>query len=131
MSRRRQPKVSQPSRFLSVVSWKLEANFQYFFATIRVVSDWRFLTRHARALLVIAQEPESRLRDIAMELDVTERTAYGIVVDLTHAGYVAKEREGRRNRYHVQDHLPLHDSSRPRVLSEFLDMFLELRSGQD
>jgi DNA-binding IclR family transcriptional regulator len=91
------------------------------------MSDWRFLTRHARALLVIALEPESRLRDIASALNVTERTAFGIVVDLTHAGYLAKEKEGRRNRYHVQEHLPLHDSARPRVVSEFLEMFIEPR----
>lgn len=94
------------------------------------MSDWRFLTRHARALLVIAEDPQSRLRDIAVALNVTERTAYGIVIDLTHAGYVAKEREGRRNRYHVQDHLPLHDSARPRMVSEFVDMFIELRAEQ-
>jgi DNA-binding transcriptional ArsR family regulator len=39
---------------------------------------------------------------------VTERTAYAIVADLTEAGYVVKERDGRRNRYHIQEHLPLH-----------------------
>jgi hypothetical protein len=27
--------------------------------------------------------------------------------DLTHAGYVVKEKDGRRNRYRIQSHLPL------------------------
>ncbi|HSO50422.1 MAG TPA: helix-turn-helix domain-containing protein [Acidimicrobiia bacterium] len=86
--------------------------------------DWSFLTNHARALLFIAHDPDSRLRDLAVALDVTERTAYGIVVDLTQAGYVAKEKDGRRNRYHVQSHLPLRDSiGRQRAIGELVDLF--------
>ena len=48
-----------------------------------------------------------RLRDIATTLGITERTAFGIVTDLTEAGYVVKGKDGRRNRYRIQDHLPL------------------------
>ncbi|MBK5268538.1 MAG: winged helix-turn-helix transcriptional regulator [Acidimicrobiia bacterium] len=70
-------------------------------------STWSFLTNHARALLLIARDTDARLRDIASEMDVTERTAYAIVADLAKAGYVVKERDGRRNRYHIQEHLPL------------------------
>ena len=84
---------------------------------------WSFLTNHARALLFLAQHPDSRLRDLATALDVTERTAYGIVVDLTDAGYVVKERDGRRNRYHVQSDRPLPDSiSQARTIGEVLDV---------
>ena len=71
------------------------------------MAEWTFLTNHARVLVCIAHDPGVRLRDIAATLDVTERTAYGIVTDLTEAGYVVKEKEGRRNRYRIQDHLPL------------------------
>ena len=70
-------------------------------------TTWSFLTNHARALLAIAHNSDARLRDIATAIGVTERTAYAIVADLTHAGYVVKERDGRRNRYHIQQHLPL------------------------
>jgi DNA-binding IclR family transcriptional regulator len=88
------------------------------------MAEWGFLTNHARALLYIAQDPDARLRDLAVSLDVTERTAYGIVADLTEAGYVVKEREGRRNRYHIQEHLPVRDStSRERTVGEVLDLF--------
>jgi DNA-binding IclR family transcriptional regulator len=48
-----------------------------------------------------------RLRDIAATLDITERSAFGIVRDLTEAGYVVKTKDGRRNRYRIEDHLPL------------------------
>jgi predicted transcriptional regulator len=71
---------------------------------------WSFLTNHARVLLHIAQNPGARLRDIAASLGITERSAYSIVTDLTGAGYIVKHKDGRRNRYQVQTHLPLPDS---------------------
>ena len=72
---------------------------------------WGFLTNHARVLVSIAHDPGVRLRDIADQLGITERTAYGIVTDLTAAGYVVKEKEGRRNRYEIKHHLPLPDAT--------------------
>jgi DNA-binding MarR family transcriptional regulator len=54
------------------------------------VADWSFPSNHARVLLYIAHDPGVRLRDIAARTSVTERTAYGIVTDLTEAGYVVK-----------------------------------------
>jgi len=86
------------------------------------VPGWNFLTNHARALLFIADQPDARLRDLGEHLGVTERTVYGIVVDLTDAGYVVKERDGRRNRYHIQEHLPLDDVGRVRTIGELLGL---------
>jgi DNA-binding MarR family transcriptional regulator len=87
---------------------------------------WSFLTNHARALVCIANDPGLRLRDIAAALDITERSAYGIVADLTDAGYVLKERDGRRNRYQIQKHVPLRDSiSREAAIGEVLDVLVE------
>jgi hypothetical protein len=71
------------------------------------MAEWSFLTNHARALVCIARDPGVRLRDIADVLGVTERRAFGIVNDLTEAGYVVKAKDGRRNRYRIQHHLPL------------------------
>ena len=88
--------------------------------------DWSFLTNHARAVLFIAAQPDARLRDLALAVNVTERTAYGIVADLTSAGYVVKERDGRRNRYEIQEHLMLRDTiSRERTVGELLDLLLD------
>jgi DNA-binding IclR family transcriptional regulator len=85
------------------------------------VAEWGFLTNHARVLLCIAHDPGVRLRDIAARTGVTERTAYGIVTDLTEAGYVVKHRDGRRNRYQIQAHLPLPETdSRERTIGEIL-----------
>jgi DNA-binding IclR family transcriptional regulator len=85
------------------------------------VADWSFLTNHARVLLCIAHDPGVRLREIAARTGVTERTAYGIVTDLTEAGYVVKHKDGRRNRYQIQAHLPLPETdSRKRTIGEIL-----------
>jgi DNA-binding IclR family transcriptional regulator len=85
------------------------------------IPSWTFLTNHARVLLCIAHDPGVRLRDIAARLDITERTAYGIVTDLAQAGYIVKHKDGRRNRYQIQAHLPLPEStSRERTLGEVL-----------
>jgi len=71
------------------------------------VDRWNFLTSHARVLLCIARDPGVRLRDVAASLGITERSAHAIVADLTAAGYVVKQKHGRRNRYQIQAHLPL------------------------
>jgi DNA-binding MarR family transcriptional regulator len=90
---------------------------------VGVVADWSFLTNHARVMLCIAHDPEARLRDIASTLGITERSAYGIVTDLADAEYVVKERDGRRNRYQIQHHLPLREAaSRERTIGEMLDL---------
>jgi DNA-binding transcriptional ArsR family regulator len=66
------------------------------------MASWSFLTNHARVLLCIAHDPAARLRDIAASLGITERSAHGIVTDLAEAGYVIKQKDGRRNRYKVE-----------------------------
>ena len=83
--------------------------------------NWTFLTTHARVLLLVARDPGVRLRDIAASLDITERSAFGIITDLVEVGYVVKEKDGRRNRYHVQAHLPLPETTaRERTVGEVL-----------
>jgi DNA-binding IclR family transcriptional regulator len=59
------------------------------------VASWSFLTNHARVLLCNAHDPGARLRDIAASVDITECSAHGIVTDLTEAGYVVKQKDGR------------------------------------
>jgi MarR family len=95
-----------------------------------VVADWSFLTNHARVLLCIAHDPGARLRDIAASLDITERSAHGIVTDLTRAGYVVKQKDGRRNRYQIEAHLPLREPvSREPAIGEVLAVLLGSADG--
>ncbi|MEU9373676.1 MarR family transcriptional regulator [Streptomyces sp. NPDC048255] len=60
---------------------------------------WAFLTNHAHVLLAIAHDPAARIRDIAAACHITERTAQTIVGDLEQAGYLSRERDGRRTHY--------------------------------
>jgi MarR family len=73
----------------------------------RIVPEFGFLTNHGKALLLIAQDPRIRMRDIAALLNITERATQRIVADLDRTGYIEREREGRRNVYTVSVHLPL------------------------
>jgi hypothetical protein len=67
-----------------------------------------------------------RLRDIATMLGITERSAYGIVDDLASAGYVVKDKDGRRNRYQIQAHLPLRESmGREPTIGEVLEILVD------
>ena len=66
-----------------------------------------FLTNHGLVLLCIAEDPEIRMRDIAAHVQITERAAQRIVADLVNAGYLDRQRVGRRNRYTIQASLPI------------------------
>jgi IclR helix-turn-helix domain len=94
------------------------------------MANWGFLTKHGRALVCIAHDPGVRLRDIATELDVTERSAYGIVNDLAEAGYVVKDKDGRRNRYQVQAHLPLREAiGRELTIGQVLELLVDTNTS--
>lgn len=85
---------------------------------------WTLLTNHGRVLLLIAQEPDARIRDLAQAAGVTERTAQTIVNDLEHAGYVTKERSGRRNVYTVNRLQPFrHRAESDHHVGELIDLF--------
>lgn len=65
-------------------------------------TGWKLLSHHGLALRALARRPDLRLRDLADELGLTERSAQALVSDLVGAGLVERLREGRRNRYVVR-----------------------------
>jgi hypothetical protein len=73
------------------------------------LAGWTFLSNHAQVLLCIAHDPGIRLRDIGDQVGITERAVHRIVGELADAGYLSRERLGRRNRYTIASHLPLPD----------------------
>jgi MarR family protein len=76
-------------------------------ATVRNAPDFAFLTNHGKTLLLIARDHRIRMRDLAALLHITERATQRIVADLAKAGYIDREREGRRNVYTVRSDAPL------------------------
>ncbi|MHB1570282.1 MAG: helix-turn-helix transcriptional regulator [Solirubrobacteraceae bacterium] len=83
--------------------------------------SWTFLTNHAQVLVCIARDSGIRLREIGERLGITERAAHRIVVELADAGYITRERNGRRNHYTINAHLPLPDAiAREQSIGELL-----------
>ena len=78
-------------------------------ATARSQSDaspsasWTFLTNHAHVLLCLVENPEARMREVAVRVGITERAVQRIVAELEEAGYLSRMREGRANRYLVHE----------------------------
>jgi predicted ArsR family transcriptional regulator len=95
-------------------------------SSIDNAKPWRFVTNHTQVLLCIARDGEVRLRDLAQIVGITERAAQRIVADLIEAGYVDRERVGRRNRYRVNRTIAMrHPSQIDHQIGELLDL-LEL-----
>ena len=67
------------------------------------MSDWNFLTNHANVLLCVTEEPDIRLRELASKVSISERAVKRIVADLENAGFISRERQGRRNHYLVHN----------------------------
>jgi DNA-binding MarR family transcriptional regulator len=61
--------------------------------------SWTFLTNHGHVLVALALDPGTRVRDVAEKVGITPRAAQTILKDLEDAGYIQRERVGRRNRY--------------------------------
>jgi DNA-binding MarR family transcriptional regulator len=81
---------------------------------------WTFLTNHAVALIVLCNDPDVRLSELADRLEVTERAAHRIVRDLVDGGYVRITKRGRRNHYEISAAAPLRRRSLRDVELELL-----------
>jgi DNA-binding MarR family transcriptional regulator len=91
---------------------------------------WRFVTNHTQVLLCIARDPDTRLRDIAEIVGITERAVQRIVADLVESGYVKRERVGRRSRYSLDRERKMrHPSQFDHEIGELLDL-LELEEAR-
>jgi hypothetical protein len=76
----------------------------------------------------VVRTPGLRLRDIAIEVGITERAAHRIVTELADAGYVTRRRVGRRNHYIIQSHLPVPD---PLARCQNVGELLAILAGTD
>jgi DNA-binding MarR family transcriptional regulator len=89
-------------------------------------SGWTFLSNHAHVLLLLAKEPEIRLRDVAERVGITERAVQRIVADLEQGRYIERVRTGRRNRYKVHPEMPLrHPIEAHRKIASLIHLVVE------
>ncbi|NCT90919.1 winged helix-turn-helix transcriptional regulator [Cellulomonas sp. APG4] len=83
--------------------------------------DWTFVSNHGHVLVCLALDRHMRLREIAERVGITERAVQAIVRDLEDAGYVQRERVGRRNVYTVHEDRPFrHPLESGVAVGEFL-----------
>ena len=84
--------------------------------------EWKFLTNHGMVLSYIARHPRTTARDLADAVGITERTTRKIIADLLETGYIAKKREGRRNRYRINPDVALrHPSHSETAIGDLLE----------
>lgn len=95
------------------------------------MSSWSFVSNHGRVLLFLADDPGMRLHDMTAHLRITERSAHGIVNDLTAAGYISKNKDDRRDRYQIVAHQPLPEPiTREKIFREVLALLPGAAAGQ-
>lgn len=86
---------------------------------------WTLLTNHARLLILVARDPQSRVRDLAAQAGITERAAQGILADLEQAGFLDRRRVGRRTKYSVHADVSFrHPMEAGHEVGELLTLFL-------
>jgi len=89
--------------------------------------NWTLLTGHGHVLVAIARNPEARVRDIGDDAGLTERTTAAIIADLEAAGYLSRERVGRRTHYQLHLDVPFRHQGQE---GHLVGPFLELLAGQ-
>jgi hypothetical protein len=69
--------------------------------------EWSLITNHGLVLAAISRNSKKTIRQLGDDVGITERTAYGIVVDLENAGYIKRTKVGTRNIYTINHNMPL------------------------
>ena len=88
------------------------------------VRGWTFLSNHGHVLVHLSRDPDSRIRDIADSVGITERSAQAILADLQKYGYVSISRIGRRNHYQINPNLKFrHPAEEGKPISSLLKIF--------
>jgi hypothetical protein len=93
--------------------------------------NWTFLSNHGQVLLCIAHDPAVRLREIGDQVGITERAAHRIVGELVDAGYLVRNRNGRRNSYKITTDRTLPDPlARDRSIGDLLGVLASKRRSR-
>jgi predicted transcriptional regulator len=88
--------------------------------------NWTFLTNHGHVLIILSRNPGIRISELADEIGISERQVSNILKDLHDSGYVAKQRQGRRNSYEISPDAPLrHHSNQDHTVKELIEILGE------
>ncbi|MCA9412533.1 MAG: winged helix-turn-helix transcriptional regulator [Candidatus Omnitrophica bacterium] len=88
-----------------------------------IAGRWTFLTNHAHVLILLSRNPSLVLREVAVEVGITERAVQRIIADLEEAGVLQREKVGRQNRYRILPDKPLrHPIEAHRKVDDLLNL---------
>jgi DNA-binding MarR family transcriptional regulator len=86
-------------------------------------SQWTFFTNHAHVMVCLARNGDRPLREVALDIGITERAVQRIVADLEESGFLVRERVGRQNRYSlILDKALRHSLEAHRSIGDVLDV---------
>ena len=91
-------------------------------------AKWTFLSHHAHVLIALAGDPELTMDQLAAIGGITTRSVVNVLNDLVEAGYLTKERLGRKNHYTINLDSPLrHHTSADRRVGDLITALGQLR----
>ena len=85
--------------------------------------EWSLITNHGLVLAAISRDSKKTIRQLGDDVGITERTAYGIVVDLEKAGYIKRNKVGTRNIYTINHDMPLVNRLSDASVGDMLKLF--------
>jgi hypothetical protein len=86
--------------------------------------SWTLLTNHGHVLLAVAGSPDARVTEIAAQVGITVRATLAILKDLEAAGFLTRQRVGRRSHYTVDRHQHFrHPATAAHEVAELLAIF--------
>jgi len=95
------------------------------------MSKWTLFSNHGHVLICLARDPEARLRDVAVDVGITERAVQKIVRDLQDGGMVSVTKNGRRNHYRIHKKRSLRHDLEARCTLKDLSNIIEKKPHQD
>lgn len=95
------------------------------------MGDWTFFSNHGHVLVCLARDRQARLRDVAVQVGITERAVQKIVRDLQDEGYLEVSKHGRRNRYKINNRKALrHPLQSGCTVGQFLNLMNRPAAGK-
>jgi DNA-binding MarR family transcriptional regulator len=92
---------------------------------LKFANGWTFLTNHTHVLVCLLRNPETRLRDVATQVGITERAVQRIVAELEQSAVITREKDGRRNRYTINTQTALrHPLEQGVTVAELLEKII-------
>ena len=95
------------------------------------MTEWAFITHHGLVLLYVSGHPQCTAREMALAINITERTVHRILLDLEAQGYIKKQRTGKGSIYETNPDLGLrHELTRDVLVGDLLHVLSSDQKGK-